>query len=408
MTNMKKLITFLLLLTAVSNATAQLVSGEYFIDSAPAVGSGTAFSFASANAVNQTINVPTTGLSSGFHNVFIRVRDNVSRWSHFEGRTFYLIPPAVFNSQATLTAAEYFVDTDPGVGLGTAVPITSGNSVNTVINVPISTLTSGFHNIFIRVKNADNVWSLHEGRTFYIIPVAAGAQPQLNAAEYFVDTDPGVGLGTAIPVTAGNAINTVANIPITGLTSGFHNVFIRVRNANNVWSLYEGRTFYIIPVATSTTQPLLTAAEWFIDTDPGIGNGTAISFAPTATLSQAVNIALPVLPIGVHHLFIRVKNADNVWSLYEGRSFTTSTLGILTNELQNIRIYPNPATQILNIRLDDNTAIERLIITDLSGKKILEQNGNATTVNIENLATGMYVIEVVAGGAKMVSKFIKN
>ena len=71
-------------------------------------------------------------------------------------------------------------------------------------------------------------------------------------------------------------------------------------------------------------------------------------------------------------------------------------------------IYPNPATSVLNIKLSDNAEINTIVITDLSGKKILEQNGNLKTINIENLATGMYVLEVVSGDNKMVEKFVKN
>ena len=83
----------------------------------------------------------------------------------------------------------------------------------------------------------------------------------------------------------------------------------------------------------------------------------------------------------------------------------------LTNEVfsnNKISVYPNPATNILNISLEENTTIDRLTITDLSGKKILEQVGNAATVNIESLANGMYVLQVFANGNKMVNKFIKN
>lgn len=75
---------------------------------------------------------------------------------------------------------------------------------------------------------------------------------------------------------------------------------------------------------------------------------------------------------------------------------------------KKISIYPNPATNILNISLEENATIERVTITDISGKKVMEQDGNVSTVNIERLANGMYVLEVISGGNKMVEKFIKE
>ena len=65
---------------------------------------------------------------------------------------------------------------------------------------------------------------------------------------------------------------------------------------------------------------------------------------------------------------------------------------------------------MLNIKINNNNnrTIDRLTISDLSGKKIMDQYGNQTFINVESLAQGMYVLEVVSGKNKMVNKFIKN
>jgi hypothetical protein len=81
----------------------------------------------------------------------------------------------------------------------------------------------------------------------------------------------------------------------------------------------------------------------------------------------------------------------------------------LNNSFANekISIYPNPASTILNIKLIDNSSIDHLTISDLSGKKIIEQKSNQTFINVEGLAQGIYVLEVVSDGNKNVSKFVK-
>src|SRR5882724_8766395 len=93
---------------------------------------------------------------------------------------------------------------------------------------------------------------------------------QLSAAEYFFDTDPGVGNGTALTVITGDSILFSGNIATVGLPVGFHFLYVRSKDVNNIWSLSERRLFYIAPVTTSAT---LVGSEYFFDTDPGIGNG---------------------------------------------------------------------------------------------------------------------------------------
>ena len=83
---------------------------------------------------------------------------------------------------------------------------------------------------------------------------------------------------------------------------------------------------------------------------------------------------------------------------------------LLNNSFSNekISIYPNPAYTILNIKLTDNSTIDHLTISDLSGKKIIEQKSNQTFINVEGLAQGIYVLEVFANGNKLTNKFIKK
>src|SRR5215212_8777426 len=70
-------------------------------------------------------------------------------------------------------------------------------------------------------------------------------------------------------------------------------------------------------------------AEYFLDVDPGCGNGTPITIAsPGATVSFQVTLPLNSLSGGFHSLAIRVRNADGTWSFSERRGFfiyTSST-----------------------------------------------------------------------------------
>ena len=67
-----------------------------------------------------------------------------------------------------------------------------------------------------------------------------------------------------------------------------------------------------------------------------------------------------------------------------------ATSGFVKN---NINIYPNPACTLLNLQAANNTSINKIIITDLTGKIVKEQTQNTTTINVENLAQGFFATE---------------
>jgi hypothetical protein len=330
-------------------ATA-VVSAEYFIDTDLGVGSGTNLPLSmSAASVTQTASIPTTGLPTGFHNLYIRTKDDLGKWSLTEGRTFYIYtnpvaPPA---GATQIVKAEYFIDTDLGVGNGTDIPVGNAPNINLSATIPTTGLPTGFHNLYIRTKDDLGKWSLTEGRTFYIYtnPVAppAGAT-QIVKAEYFIDTDLGVGNGTNIPVTNGAAVNLSIGLPTTGFATGFHNLYIRTKDDLGKWSLTEGRTFYIYsnppPPPVGATQ--IIAAEYFIDTDLGVGNGTPITnLTPNATVILSPNLATTAA-VGTHYLYIRTKDNLGNWSLSEGRQFV----------VDNSCVAPSIASQTLNTVLD--------------------------------------------------------
>lgn len=238
----------MLLFGGISIQAQSLTSGEYFFNSDPGVGNGISFSYSPSDSVHQTINVPISSLAPGFHYLFLRVKNNIGVWSHSEGRMFYIIQPTVSPTiQPELVSGEYFFNADPGIGNGTPFSFSQSDSVHSIFNVNVSSLSPGFHHLYIRVKNNAGIWSHHEGRMFYVIQPSAlnSPQPNLISGEWFVDTDPGIGNATAFSYTTSDSVNLVINPTIGNLTSGWHRLYIRVKNTNGKWSHYEGRQFYV-------------------------------------------------------------------------------------------------------------------------------------------------------------------
>ncbi len=311
-----------------SSATnvGNIAAAEFFIDTDPGVGNGTAIT-PSPSGANTTFvaTIPTTSLANGFHFVAIRTKDAQGKWGLFENRGFYISSSTT--NASNIASAEFFIDADPGVGNGTAIfPSPSGANPTFVATIPTTSLASGFHFVAIRTKDTQGKWGLFENRGFYISSSTTNVG-NITAAEFFIDTDPGVGNGTAItPSPTGSNPTFVASIPTTSLATGFHFVAIRTRDATGKWGLFENRGFYI---STQTANSAgMTAAEYFIDTDPGVGNGTAFTIPAGQSFNQ--NFVLPI-PSGTangnHFIGIRVKNG---WGLYAFDTITVSGVVPLT------------------------------------------------------------------------------
>mgnify|MGYP001432511131 CR=1 FL=1 len=116
---------------------------------------------------------------------------------------------------------------------------------------------------------------------------------KISAAEYFVDTDPGEGSGTALSAQDGTFDSEVESIApvdlnVSGLAVGPHLIGIRYKDDNNTWGEVLYQTIHVYDPnpnvggsggggagGSSAGFATIQAAEYFVDTDPGEGNGTA-------------------------------------------------------------------------------------------------------------------------------------
>lgn len=69
-----------------------------------------------------------------------------------------------------------------------------------------------------------------------------------------------------------------------------------------------------------------------------------------------------------------------------------------------INIYPNPVTDMLYFDITDTT-IEKVIIYDFSGRKVLEQNG-VNTISVSDLRKGNYILKIFSNKGVQTEKII--
>ena len=83
------------------------------------------------------------------------------------------------------------------------------------------------------------------------------------------------------------------------------------------------------------------------------------------------------------------------------------------NPMTATRVYPNPATDMLNIEVNASQASEMSIsVYNIMGQNVMNQNVNITTgmntknINVSELNSGIYFLTVKANGFENTMKFI--
>ncbi|HBX66011.1 MAG TPA: hypothetical protein DEG32_07565, partial [Balneolaceae bacterium] len=240
-------------------------------------------------------------------------------------------------AEQQLVAAEYYVDTDPGVGMGTAIPSTTdgtfdASTESVTINLSGGAYTEGQHKIYVRFKDTDGNWGPAKGQVFQIRQDADFTYA-LSKGEYYIDTDPGEGNGqplTAEDGTFDEALETVNNeISLTGLSDGPHKIFTRFQDNTGNWGAPKGFQF---TVQSSEEEDLvIQSAEYFINTDPGEGLGTPIGAPKDGAFDEQIeeleaSFNVSGLGVGRHYAYFRVRASNGRWGPARGVPFQVENI----------------------------------------------------------------------------------
>lgn len=218
----------------------------------------------------------------------------------------------------TVVAAEYFFDTDPGLGLGTPLAISPDTvvTINTVLD--IHALTDGLHTLFFRVKDSEGQWSMYSSSPF-VKESSDKVNLKIQAIEYFIDYDPGIGKGISVAVSADSMISKDITIPLDTISVGAHILFCRVMDSNGAWSHYSSRPF--VNEINNTTELKISSYEYFFDNDPGLGNGFPILTSAMDGQETVFSANMDSLSDALHILYVRAKDSYNQWSMPVSRPF---------------------------------------------------------------------------------------
>lgn len=112
-----------------------------------------------------------------------------------------------------------------------------------------------------------------------------------------------------------------------------------------------------------------------------------------------------------------IENSAEIYFDYNPAIYTNifetlfvSTLSSESNSLLDFAVYPNPANNMVTIQNKDNTIISKVTLVDILGKNIKTSTNNSSEVmmDISNLNTGIYFLEIYSNEIKTIKKIIKR
>jgi len=86
----------------------------------------------------------------------------------------------------------------------------------------------------------------------------------------------------------------------------------------------------------------------------------------------------------------------------------TTTVIRFQEAVNNFIVFPNPVSDILTIGNPTGVSLEKVVITNLTGKKVREQISKLSMIDVSQLPPGMYLLRMTSREKDSVIKFIKQ
>ncbi|MGL2963576.1 T9SS type A sorting domain-containing protein [Flavobacterium sp. RSB2_4_14] len=108
--------------------------------------------------------------------------------------------------------------------------------------------------------------------------------------------------------------------------------------------------------------------------------------------------------------FVQFVITSNLGTVYYDNIYLhkNTTLGTADFDTSNVKLYPNPATNVLNI--ESAQTIEKVTIYNLLGQSVISQTPNTelVTLDVESLQVGVYIVKTSINGNVSSTRFIKE
>ena len=390
------------------------------------LGASATFNNSSLSA-NGTVTMTISGLSNvapGEYNIGIIGNNGSETETRYKSLKIY---------NSTFQTVNLTTPTNSQTGLSTSVNLVWNSQFNAEsYNVQVST-ASNFSTTLFNTSVTTNRFTangLSQDTNYYwrVIPVnRCGTGLVNNATVYNFKTGILV-CGSAVftatdfsHATIAAVANSSAYVPVT-ITGGYTIGNMKV-SLNLTHTYIQDMTISLVGPASIGSPVVILFKEPCGDNDNIVCTLDDTGSAPQC--SGIPSVSGTIAPYEALNAFNTLP-ANGEWTLrvsdpYNGdggvlNSFSidicyiTNSLGLVSNSLSNVTVYPNPTKDILNINIPEAIGTSKLILYDIQGRVVMEtitQNTNEV-MNIGNLQSGVYMLSIENEINKTVKKVILN
>ena len=155
------------------------------------------------------------------------------------------------------------------------------------------------------------------------------------------------------------------------------------------------------------TAPIPAPSNGYIYTY-SIVNDPFSANAITGTTTETFAVLNNLTPNTTYYFWVQSNCGATLSDRVSGGSFTTQMLSAGSFSIKNLKLYPNPVKDILNLSLDNE--ITTVSINNLLGQEVFTRtvNNNEISIDITGLAAGTYMVKVISNNEVRTIKIIKE
>jgi hypothetical protein len=314
----------------------------------------------------------------------------------------------------TLTSATITYDVDGGASENYNWTGSLATGASESITLTGITSTAGNHDLNVSVSSAGDARACNNSDSVcFTLTATSGACASVANTDYLTSTE-------SVIINDGST-DILSNLN-TGKPSGYSDY------TSIVTDLRRDET-YDITVDINTDGNYLCVTRVWIDwnqncsfNDPGelyeLGSAQNVANGPTSNSPLSFTVpsdaVLGNTPMRVTTRYFAAANSCENDHDAEVEDYTINVLASLSVEefgLNQIVLYPNPTTNVLNISIQDNNLPDSYSIYNMLGQTIATKqiSSNADlSINSSELSNGMYFVKIIKDGASVTLPFIKE
>lgn len=319
-----------------------------------------------------------------------------------------------WSSAQNITAAEYYLDNiDPGYGNAIPLPVPNPGSPLALEDVISTTgISPGVHYLNFRVRH-DSSWSDTHRSSFRVkeLPKIAKDTARIIQGEYyFGENDPG--LGSAFPITLPNFtkdLRLLDLVDVSGLSAGFHQLYLRLKQENGGWSTTSSWSFYLYD--SLATQKLVRIEYEIRQGGNVVGSGTVPISPSQYTVEMTFDASTNALTEGSYEFCATAVDEGSRESSANCRVFQVMGGSTAAEELleKDISVYPNPTTGPLTIKTETRSLLNYQL-SDVNGRVVdrraLSPGTRELSLDIRHLPVGTYFLALELPGMVIIKPIV--